>query len=314
MASEKSTIVRTIRTVFAHLEDRSPALGGRLAEYLWFRLPAPPRGALRRGRTPSGGEAFEVRWEHGVVRGRVYGDRGRPTAYLVHGWGGWWQQLGAFVQPLVDEGLCVVAFDGPSHGDSGPDRRGPRTTTFVEMAQALAAVEREFGRATVVVAHSAGALSTMAAMSDLATGGADARPMPLPEALAFIAAPTTIAGMLDTFSRALGIGPRSVEVMRTRAERRIGRPMDDFDLLTQASSHPRLPRLLLVHDTDDAEASVSAAVEVSNAWHDSRLVLTEGLGHRRPLWDPAVVKQVVELGATAADAVRAESAAARRTG
>lgn len=314
MSPEKSTIVRTMRTLFAGLEGSSPVLGARLAERLWFRLPPPPRGAVRRGRTPSGGEAFEVRWQHGIVRGRVYGDWGRPTAYLVHGWGGWWQQLGAFVQPLVDEGLCVVAFDAPSHGDSGPGRRGSRTTTFVEMAQALSAVEREFGRATVVVAHSAGAITTLAAMGDLAVGGPGTRPMPLPQALAFVATPTTLAGMLGTFSRWLGVGPRTVERLRTRVERRVGRRMDDFDLLTQASAHPRLPRLLLVHDTDDPEAPVAGAVEVSNAWHDSRLVLTQGLGHRRPLWDPDVVKQVVELGATAADAVRAESAAARRAG
>ena len=42
------------------------------------------------------------------------------------------------------------------------------------------------------------------------------------------------------------------------------------------------------------------------------LVVTRGLGHRRPLWDPAVVKQVTEFAASAADGIRAESARASR--
>lgn len=294
MASQKSTIVRVGPGLFRALERVAPTLGGRVAHHLWFRLPPQPAAAHRHSRTPSGGEPFEVTWQHGIVRGQVYGDWGAPTAYLVHGWGGWWQQLGALVQPLVDEGLCVVAFDAPSHGDSEPGQRGRRTTTFLEMASALSSVEAEFGRPTVVVAHSAGALATMVALSE-----------PLPQALAFIAAPTTVGGMVATFSRALGVGPRSAAAMRRLVERRIGRPMDDFDLLTLAASHPRLPRLLLVHDADDAEAPAAGAIDVSNAWHDSRLVLTRALGHRRPLWDPAVVKQVTEFAAAAADRVRA---------
>ena len=114
----------------------------------------PPRsgrlGALTAARTS------RCSWAHGTVRGRVYGDWGNPTAYLVHGWGGWWQQLSAHVEPLLARGFCVVAFDAPSHGDSGPGVHGRRSTTFLEMAEALGAVVSEFGRPTLVVAHSAG--------------------------------------------------------------------------------------------------------------------------------------------------------------
>lgn len=309
MSSRKSTNVHLLCSLFATLEHRSPVVGGRLATRLWFRLPARPSVAAHARRTPTGGEPFEVAvGEHGTVRGRVWGDWGRPTAYLVHGWGGWWQQLGALVQPLVDEGLCVVAFDAPGHGGSDRGRDGRRTTTFLEMAAALTAVEREFGRPTVVVAHSAGALATMVAMADLDEPSQGHPPLPQPEALVFVAVPATIDAMVSTFVRALGIGPRSTAVMRTLVERRIGRRMGEFDLLSLASAHPRLPRLLLVHDEDDPEAPFAGALDVSNAWDGSRLVVTRGLGHRRPLWDPAVVKQVTEFAASAADGIRAESA------
>jgi len=314
VSSQKSMNVRILQSAFAILENRAPTLGGRLANTLWFRLPSRPSAAARDRRTPAGGEPFEVAvGEHGTVRGRVYGDWGRPTAYLVHGWGGWWQQLAALVQPLVDEGLCVVAFDAPGHGSSDPGRDGRRTSTFLEMATALTAVEREFGRPTVVVAHSAGAIATMVGMSDLDGPTQGRPPLPHPEALVLVAVPATIDAMVSTFVRALGIGSSSTAIMRTLVERRIGRRMSEFDLLSLASAHPRLPRLLLVHDEDDPEAPFTGALDVSNAWHASRLVVTRGLGHRRPLWEPAVVKQVTEFAASAADGIRAESARASRT-
>ena len=291
----------SLRRLFAQLERRSPALGGLLAERLWFRLPAAPAAAARAARTPAGGEAFTVSWTHGAVpgtvRGRVYGDWGDPTAYLVHGWGGWWQQLGAHVQPLLDRGLCVVAFDAPSHGDSGPGAHGSRSTTFVEMAEALAAVVAEFGRPTVVVAHSAGGL---AAVHALGLGV-------VPDSLVLVAPPDGVEAMLPVFTAALGVGPRSQEVMVRRAERRVGTPVAELDLLTMASRHPSLPQLLVVHDRGDQEASFTGGVRVATAWHGARLLATEGRGHRRVLWSPEVVERVASFAAAAAERVRRSS-------
>jgi pimeloyl-ACP methyl ester carboxylesterase len=286
-----------LRRLFALLEQRSPALGGLLAERLWFRLPAAPAVAVRASRTPGGGEDFEVEWAQGTVRGRVYGDWGNPTAYLVHGWGGWWQQLGAHVEPLVARGLCVVAFDAPSHGDSGPGAHGARSTTFPEMGEALAAVVAQFGRPTLVVAHSAGGLAAVHAL------GLGVRP----DSLVLVAPPDGVEAMLPVFAAALGVGPRSQEVMVRRAERRVGTPVAELDLLAMAAGHGFLPHLLVVHDRHDREAPLAGGVRVTDAWHDARLLVTEGLGHRRVLWDPEVVARVTSFAAAAAERVRRSS-------
>jgi len=288
---------RAVRAAFGVLEHQ-PAVGGWLAERLWFRLPPRPADQVRVDRTPAGGERFEVAWTGGTIRGRVYGDWGLPTAYLVHGWGGWWQQLSAHVQPLLERGMCVVGFDAPSHGASAAGRFGPRSTTFVEMAEALAAVVRDFGRPTLVLTHSAGA---MAALLALDSGSAR------PEALALIAPPTSVPPMMRLFAEAAGVGRRSREVMAGRAERRVGLPMDDLDLVALASRQPSLPQLLVAHDRDDREAPLAGSVELSTAWHDARLLVTDGLGHRRIMRDPVVVRRVADLGAEAAERVRRSS-------
>jgi pimeloyl-ACP methyl ester carboxylesterase len=227
----------------------------------------------------------------------VYGHWGNPTAYLVHGWGGWWQQLAAHVEPMVAAGLCVVAMDLPGHGDAGPGRHGRHSTDVVEMAEALAAVVAEFGRPTLVVAHSLGAMASLHAL----------RLGVRPKAYAFLAPPRSAEPMVAAFARALGVGPRSAAVMRRRIEARAGVAIAELDVVSAASEQPSLPSLLVVHDRGDVETSFAGSVEVTTAWHDARLVLTDGLGHRRLLWDPAVVERVTDFAVAAAAEVRRSS-------
>ena len=250
-------------------------------------VPAPPvPPATRRARrTPGGGEPFRVAWGGGTVAGRAYGVAGAPTAYLVHGWGGWWQQLGAHVEPLLAAGMQVVAFDAPSHGESGPGRFGRHSTTLIEFAEALAAVVAEFGHPAAVIAHSAGAVGVLHACDR----GVQA------DAYALVAPPDSMAPMMRRFCSVLGVGPRSGRRMLERAERRIGLPLERFDMVRMARTLPAHPPLLVVHDRHDPETPATGSVALAAAWPGADLLLTEGLGHRRLLWEGTVVERVAGL-------------------
>ncbi|HET6692926.1 MAG TPA: alpha/beta fold hydrolase [Pedococcus sp.] len=295
MASQKSTIDRIraveapgipgpagVRRALQLLERLSPALGGYLAERMWFRRPPVPPATRRARRTPGGGEPFRVAWSGGTVAGRAYGVAGAPTAYLVHGWGGWWQQLGAHVEPLLAAGMQVVAFDAPSHGESGPGRFGRHSTTLIEFAEALAAVVAEFGHPAAVIAHSAGAVGVLHAYDR----GVQA------DAYALVAPPDSMAPMMRRFCSVLGVGPRSGRRMLERAERRIGLPLERFDMVRMARTLPAHPPLLVVHDRHDPETPATGSVALAAAWPGADLLLTEGLGHRRLLWEGTVVERV----------------------
>src|SRR4051794_26198605 len=115
-----------IRRVFGLLERAAPAIGARWAERLWMTLPKPRRLA----EPVDGGTPFAVPVGGGTVAGQVWGDG--PPVYLVHGWAGSGDQLGAFVGALLARGRRVVAFDAPSHGRSAPGRHGPRSSSIPE--------------------------------------------------------------------------------------------------------------------------------------------------------------------------------------
>jgi pimeloyl-ACP methyl ester carboxylesterase len=278
-----------LRATFRALEATSPATAGVLAERLWFRLPRRASEERRDRFAPEGGRELTVAWAGGTLRGVAYGREDAPTAYLVHGWGGWWQQLGAHVQPLVDAGYRVVAYDAPSHGSSARGRHGPRSTTLIEMAEAQAAVVRQEGPAHLVVAHSIGAVVSLWAG---AHEGARA------SAYAFLAPASTISSMVRWFEQVLDVGPRSQRVLIDRVERRVGHRVDAFEIVAlagQVLGDRMTPALLTAHDPADPETPVGGSLDLVETWPGAEMSLVEGLGHRRLLWDADVVASVADF-------------------
>jgi pimeloyl-ACP methyl ester carboxylesterase len=284
--AQKSTIVRffraprRIRLVFQVLDRAAPGLGARLAERVWFTIPrrfqGPQPGA------PDGGAPFTVSVGGHEVRGATWGTG--PVVYLMHGWAGHGAQLAAFVAPLVKRGHRVVLFDLPSHGASAPGRFGPRSTSLLEFADALAAVIAVHGPARAVIAHSFGATATAVALCDGQRAGR----------LAFLAPMASAAANLRHFARAMGFGERTTRRLTVRTERRVGAPMRHFEV-PDLGRAVAMPPTLVVHDRDDRSMPVSDGAAIAAAWPGARLRVTSGLGHRRILSDPAVVREIVDF-------------------
>lgn len=258
----------------------APRRAGAEAFALWCTLPGGT--GRRKDARPYAGEVVELTAPRG---GRVvaesWGDG--PVVYLVHGWGGWRGQLGAFVAPLVDAGYRVVAFDAPGHGDSGPSVLGPRRGTLVEVMEALEVVGAHFGDSAAVVAHSMG---TTAASKVLSAG-------PLrTERLVLIAPNHDFAEILGDFDRTLRLSARVQSLLRTALEDFVGHALSDFDLAPLGAGG-QLPQTLVVHDRRDKETPFAVGHRVAEAWPTATLVATDGLGHQRILRDESTIALIV---------------------
>jgi len=288
--AEKSTIVRssglpsvprTVRAAFRGLELLAPAVGARWAYLVWFTVPR-NGGSIRLPGEP--GHPFVVTVRGRRVVGRHWGT-GARAIYLMHGWGGRWTQLSAFVQPLVAAGFSVVTFDGPSHGDSDPGSWGARRSSIPEQAEALSAVVARHGEPYAVIAHSGGCAAVGYALRD----GLPA------DRLVFVA---PLAHPLDysyQLAATLGFGERTRTRLVRRIEQTFGVPSAYFDIPPVAASVETPPALLLLHDQDDAHTSPAESEAIRRAWPASRLVTTHGLGHYRILRDPDVVARAVSF-------------------
>jgi pimeloyl-ACP methyl ester carboxylesterase len=274
-----ATRLLTLRTRFGVLDRVAPRRGAALAMRVWCSLPG--NAGRRRDLRTSAGEVVRVRAPQGrEVVAETWGEG--PTVYLVHGWGGWRGQLGAFVDPLVATGHRVVAFDAPSHGDSDPGAMGAGSGNLLELIEAFTAVADRFGPAEAVVAHSLGCTSaSWVVHSGLET-----------QRLVLIAPNHDFVEITYDFAALLGFGERTRTLLQQDMEDFCGRPLADFDLVPLGADGT-MPDTLVVHDRRDKETPYEVGARVAEAWPTATLRTTEGLGHQRILADPDVVAAVV---------------------
>jgi pimeloyl-ACP methyl ester carboxylesterase len=288
-SSKNSTTVRSttsLRLARAALQTAfafSSGLGGSLAERLFtsprrFERPDRERAILQTGRP------FEVevalrspRWKGASARVAAWRWGSGPTVLLVHGWEGRGSQLGAFVEPLVTAGLSVVAFDAPGHGDSPGSR-----LYLTDLADVVAGVAAHAGPLHATISHSFGCAAVLLAY---ARAGLDA---PINVALS---PNVLIDDAIARFAKLVALDDAERDTLIAGLAEHTGLGLDALSLEALASG--RDASLLVFHDRDDAEVSLRHGDRLSSVWPEARLVITDGLGHRRILRDPAVIAETV---------------------
>ncbi|CAL9625950.1 hypothetical protein SUDANB15_05936 [Streptomyces sp. enrichment culture] len=275
---------------------------GRLAGASAFALFHMP---LARSRMRTAERALAARARTGRIRvgdkhavTYRWGDGTRPVL-LVHGWQSRGSRLSDFVPGLLDEGYSVVTFDAPGHGDATG-----RSTTILEYRDVITALHDEYGTFEALVAHSLGALGSFFALRH----GVKA------ERVVTISGVCDFSYLVDEFCSGLRLRSR----LKDRLYERIGAelfpdaPADRMPFsVTHTVGEVRAP-LLVVHDEDDTRIGVAQGRRLAGAFGaQARLVTTTGLGHRRILGDPGVVRTVREFvtdGSSRSDAPGRETA------
>lgn len=268
-------VLGAVRFAGRTLSRVAPVTAGRLAIRAFCRPPA-RRASERITALLADGERGSV-----TVRGKaaaIWTWGSGPHVLLVHGWGGVGGQLAPFVPALVERGYAATVLDAPGHGASEG-----RESSLIHFADALLAVHRSRGPVHAIVAHSLGASAATLAM----TQGLDAH------AAVFLGPPSHPAEWVETFARHFGLTDAAVACMRREAERQFGFEWDAIDTAMLARRQ-RAP-LLIVHDAADEDVPIAQGREIADAWPGARFVPTRGLGHRRILSDPDVIRQSAEF-------------------
>ena len=178
---------------------------------------------------------------------------------------------------LAARGWSVTVFDMPAHG-----RSTGRTTTLVEMAEAVADVARATGAPHAVVGHSLGAAAAVLALRDGLPSSSAALLAPVAEPWLFVRRLSDLLG----FSEARGRG------LIAAIERRAGVGIENIDGAEAARALET--RALILHDPADRQVPFSHAEALASAWRGSVLHPVRGMGHRRVLYEADAVRRVVQ--------------------
>lgn len=269
--------MRLFRMAFRTIQAVSPERAATLAERLFFTT---PRAMLTRSMQAQLDRArpFAVTLDNHRISAWSWGGGDGPVVYLVHGWGSRGGRLAAYVAPLMAAGCRVVAFDGIGHGASEG-----RMSSMPELARTLRAVVGAVGPAHGIIAHSLGASAATLAMD----WGLEV------SKVVFIAPAADPIGFTMRWANQIGMRADVLERMRASSQRRIAFSWDDLDVRTMARR--RTAPLLVIHDAQDAVVPWSDGAAIADAWPNSRLITTEGLGHSEVVRAPSVISQAVEF-------------------
>ncbi|MDY0907978.1 alpha/beta fold hydrolase [Microbacterium sp. CFBP9034] len=253
--------------LFGHVSRPRPVGAGEQATMWQAR-----RSTLRiPGIQRSGPGVVAYEWGHGT-----------DVVVLAHGWTGRASQFAALVRELTAEGLRVVAFDAPAHGDSSG-----RRTYLVDWIDALTELQQRHGRFHAVVGHSFGGLAALVAGAD----GVQA------DHVITVAAPADADLLLSQFQGMLGYGDPTSAALRERFARRyFPGEADPFGRLSPVRRPlPAGVALLAVHDEADRMVPYGELSRIRAANGGARAVTTRGFGHNRILESDPFLDAVLEF-------------------
>jgi len=201
------------------------------------------------------------------------------SVLLVHGWTGEASFMTAFAEHFRKRGLRAVLFDLPAHGRSAGE-----LTSLIACAHVVREVAEALGPIEHVVGHSLGGMAAL-----LAGGGGAPMPWAYPfRAYVLVAVPNRFSEVTRKFGEELALSPAAQRAYEERLEAIAHRRIEDFTgaKLLAATGRPAL----IVHARDDADVTYADAEEIVGACSEAELLACDGLGHRKILYAPPIVR------------------------
>ena len=242
-----------------------------------FVRPRRRRHSDYRSCLPAGAERLAVEHRGQSLTGWRWGDTG-PAVLLVHGWEDHCGAMLSLVQPLRERGYRVFALDAPGHGLS-PNL----DTQLLDTGEALAALMQQQGRFRAIIAHSYGAAATAALLQR--------QPQWTPDHLTLVSPMQDIRQHLAIFAGIAGLSLAGWNRLQHRVADLLGRPLDDISTL-KAADCLQVPGLV-IHDRDDPLIPYVVSARIAERWQGCELLATQGLGHRRALNCPDVLRAIL---------------------
>ena len=216
------------------------------------------------------------------IRGYCW-NKGQPVKVLIlHGFSSAAYNFHRYVQPLVDKGYEVLAFDAPAHGSSEG-----KTVNVLEYSQMITNIMNEYGPVKRFVAHSFGGIALILAL--------ETRETDHNTKIVLIAPATETVSAVNSAFKLLNIKNKKLrQEFDNIIFEKSGHPTEWFSI-KRAMQHIKA-QVLWIHDEDDDTTPLQDALKVKEQnFPNIRFIITRGLGHRRIYRDETIKKEVFDF-------------------
>ena len=197
---------------------------------------------------------------------------------LVHGWSGRGTQLVKIADECIKQGYSTISFDAPAHGKSPGNQ-----SIMTEFIASIMEVDRLYGPFQAAIGHSLGGMALLNATKE---GLKIAK-------LVTIGSGDKVKDILDDFVAKLELKPEMSDLLQLHFEHQFGTTMDRYSSY-HAAKEITIP-VLIIHDENDSEVPVKAALHIHQHLKKGTLFLTKKLGHRKILGNPEVIEKTVNF-------------------
>lgn len=204
---------------------------------------------------------------------------GPKTILLVHGWEGQAGNFSKIIERLLAENFSILAFDGPSHGNS----KGNGATSLFEFAELVGVIIEKF-KIKNIVSHSFGGVATTYSLAQ--------KPHLKIEKYLLLTTPNKFLDRIDVVANQIGITQKVKNRLLARLEKELNLDLSTISVaaLCQKTS---VESALILHDQFDKVLRLEESKAVQENWPISKLEAIEGTGHFKILKSEQVLARMV---------------------
>lgn len=182
---------------------------------------------------------------------------------LLHGWESNTYRWKDLIERLQVENYDITAIDAPAHGNSGGKLfNAPLYAKFVE-----ATIQQN--RIEILIGHSVGAM-TAVFQQHMA-------PAENVSKMILLGPPSELSRIMEDFQSIMGFHQKFMRGLENLFFEKFGFTFAGFSTASFAKSLSM--KGLIIHDKFDKIVPLSASTSIAKNWKNSRLIITEGMGH-----------------------------------
>lgn len=275
----KQIALHYIRTQLKLLGKISKKKAARRA----FDLFTTPQSRVTKVPTPiiQKAEVLRFVFKRTAIRGYRWNHPSDKKVLILHGYESSAVNFEKYVNPLIEKGFEVLAFDAPAHGLSGGKR-----INALEYSHFIQEIIKEYGPVTNFITHSFGGLAICLALEEL--------PHDDSWRVALIAPATETTTAMKHLFKLLKLDA-AAQGEFVKFIKRAGNQPPEWFSVSRACAYIKA-QVLFLQDRKDYITPLSDVQPIIEMQYPNfRFEISEGLGHSKIYRDPTTIKKVVDF-------------------